>query len=300
MRIAMVVLAVIVASTMGVVAQPNQDFSKVQIKSEKLAEGVFMLQGAGGNLGLAVGKDGAVLVDDQFAPLSPKILAAARKLGGRVRFVINTHWHGDHTGGNENLGKAGAVLIAHQNVRTRMSTEQFIEMMKRTVPPSPAGALPVVTFTSDITLHLNGDEIHVIHVDPSHTDGDSIVHFAKANVIHMGDTMMTISYPFVDVSSGGRFAGFIAAADKALSLANDTTAIIPGHGPRTDRAGLKAWRDMLASIRDSIAKLVAEGKTLEQVQAAKPTQAWDAQWGQQFIKAEVLVAVVYRELKEKR
>jgi cyclase len=281
-------------------AQPKQDFSKVEIKSTKLAEGVFMVEGAGGNLGLALGKDGAILIDDQFAPLSPKILAATKKLGAKgIKFVINTHWHGDHTGGNENLGKAGAVLVAHENVRKRMSSEQFIELMNTKVPAAPAGALPVVTFSSDVTFHLNGDDVHVIHVDPAHTDGDSIVHLAKANVIHMGDTMMTISYPFVDVSSGGRFAGFIAAADKALALANDTTKIIPGHGPMTDRAGLQAWRDMLVAIRDGVSKLVVAGKTLEQVQAATPTQAWDAQWGQKFIKPEVLVGVVYRELKAK-
>jgi cyclase len=294
-------LCIAVAASSGVAnAQPKQDFSKVEIKSTKLAEGVFMVEGAGGNLGLALGKEGAILIDDQFAPLSPKILAATKKLGAKgIKFVINTHWHGDHTGGNENLGKAGAVVFAHENVRKRMSSEQFIEMMNTKVPASPAGALPVVTFSSDVSFHLNGDDVHVIHVDPAHTDGDSIVHFAKANVIHMGDTMMTISYPFVDVSSGGRFAGFIAAADKALALANDTTKIIPGHGPVTDRAGLQAWRDMLVAIRDSVAKLVAAGKTLEQVQAAKPTQAWDAQWGQQFIKPEILVGVVYRELKGK-
>ncbi|MEZ4362891.1 MAG: MBL fold metallo-hydrolase [Kofleriaceae bacterium] len=298
MRTLFALLLTVLAVQSTAVAQPT-DFSKVKVSSQKLADGVFVLEGAGGNIGLLIGKQGSVLIDDQFAPLTARIRAAARKVGGgNIKFVINTHWHGDHTGGNENFGKLGVVVVAHENVRKRMSTEQFLKMMERKVPPSPAGALPVVTFTSDVTFHLNGEELRVIHVEPAHTDGDSIVHFAKANVIHMGDTLMTISYPFVDESSGGRFDGFVAAADRALALANDTTKIIPGHGPVTDRAGLQAWRDMLVAIRGKVAKLVADGKTLEQVQAAKPTQAWDAAWGQKFIKPEVLVGVLYRELKK--
>jgi cyclase len=282
-------------------AQPKQDFSKVKIKSTKLSEGLYVLEGAGGNIALSVGKEGSVIIDDQFAPLTAKIRAEAKKLGGaNLRFVVNTHWHGDHTGGNENLAKAGAVIVAHENVRKRLSSEQFIELMNTKVPASPAAALPVISFTTDLSFHLNGEDLHVIHVDPAHTDGDSIVHLAKANAIHMGDTMMTISYPFVDVSSGGRYAGVIAAADRALSLSNDTTKIIPGHGPVTDRAGLQEWRDMLMNIRDAVAKQVQQGKTLEQVLAAKPTEKWDARWGQAFIKPEVLVSTLYRELKEKR
>jgi glyoxylase-like metal-dependent hydrolase (beta-lactamase superfamily II) len=294
------VLAGTVADQRGASAQ-QEDFSKVQVKSTKLADGLYVLEGAGGNIALSVGKQGSVIIDDQFAPLSAKIRAEAKKLGaGTIKFVVNTHWHGDHTGGNEALGKTGSIIVAHENVRKRLSTDQFIEMMNRKVPASPPGALPVITFTSDLSFHLNDDEIHVIHVDPAHTDGDSIVHLVKANAIHMGDTMMTVSYPFVDTSSGGRYAGFIAAADRALALANDTTKIIPGHGPVTDKAGLKAWRDMLIAIRDNVSKLVAQGKTVEQVLDAKPTAPWDAQWGQKFIKPEVIVGVVYRELKEKR
>lgn len=305
MRKLSLVLLGLAASTFSssptALAQSKDDLAKVQVKSTKLVDGLYVLEGAGGNMALSVGKEGSVLIDDQFAPLTAKIRAEAKKLGaGNLKFVVNTHWHGDHTGGNENLGKAGVVIVAHDNVRKRLSTEQFIELMNRKVPPSPAGALPVITFTTDLTFHLNGEDIHVIHVDPAHTDGDSLVHLAKANAIHMGDTMMTMSYPFVDVSSGGRFAGFIAAADRALVLANDTTKIIPGHGPVTDRAGLQEWRDMLVAIRDNVAKQVQQGKTLEQVLASKPTEKWDAKWGQQFIKPEVLLGQLYRELKEKR
>lgn len=299
MRIASITLLLTLVGT-AASAQPKQDFSKVQIKTQKVAEGVFMLEGAGGNLALSVGKDGAVLVDDQFAPLSAKIQAAARKVGApKIKFVINTHWHGDHTGGNENLGKAGSVIVAHANVRKRLSTEQFIEMMNMKVPPSPPGALPVVTFTSEVSLHLNGDTIHLLHLGPAHTDGDALVHFEKANVIHMGDAMMTISYPFVDTGNGGRYSGYILAADKALALANDQTVIIPGHGPVTNKAGLTAWRDMLVAIRAAVAKLAAEGKTLEQVIAAKPTAQWDAQWGQKFITAEQLLKAVYADVRAK-
>lgn len=300
MRTFFLAASALLLSAPSVSAQPKQDFSKVQIKATKVGEGVFMLEGAGGNLALSVGKDGGVLIDDQFAPLSPKIVAAARKAGAaKVKFVVNTHWHGDHTGGNENLGKTGAVVVAHENVRKRMSSEQFIQMMNTTVPAAPAGALPVVTFTSDVTFHLNGDTIHVLHVEPAHTDGDSIVHFTKANVLHMGDTMMTVSYPFVDIGSGGRYSGFIAAADRALALANDATVIIPGHGPVTNKAGLQSWRDMLVTIRAAVAKLVAQGKTLEQIQAAKPTAAWDAEWGQKFIKPDVLISAVYADVRSK-
>ncbi len=300
MRKLPIVLLALAAGTLNASAQ-QQDFSKVQVKSTKVAEGLYVLEGAGGNIALAVGKEGAVMIDDQFAPLSAKIRAEAKKLGAAsLKFVVNTHWHGDHTGGNEALGKTGSIIVAHENVRKRMSTEQFIELMNRKVPPSPPAALPVITFTSDMSFHLNGGEIRVIHVDPAHTDGDSIVYLAKANAIHMGDTMFTMSYPFVDTSSGGRFAGVIGAADRALALANDTTKIIPGHGAVTNKAGLQAWRDMLVAIRDSVAKMVAAGKTLEQVIAAKPTQQWDATFGQQFIKPEMIIGVVYRELKEKR
>jgi cyclase len=300
MRKLPIVLFALAAGTLNASAQ-QQDFSKVQVKSTKVAEDLYVLEGAGGNIALAVGKEGAVMIDDQFAPLSAKIRAEAKKLGAAsLKFVINTHWHGDHTGGNEALGKAGSIIVAHENVRKRMSTEQFIEMMNRKVPPSPPAALPVITFTTDMSFHLNGGEIRVIHVDPAHTDGDSIVYLAKANAIHMGDTMFSMSYPFVDTSSGGRFAGVIAAADRALALANDTTKIIPGHGAVTNKAGLQAWRDMLVAIRDSVAKMIAAGKTLEQVIAAKPTQQWDATFGQQFIKPEMILGVVYRELKEKR
>jgi cyclase len=292
----MTILAVL-GSLAALPAAAQQDFSKVDIKVQPLNGSVHMLTGAGGNIGLSVGDDATFIVDDQFAPLTEKIAAAIRTVTDKpVKFVVNTHWHGDHTGGNENLGKAGAVIIAHDNVRKRMSTEQFNELWKRTTPASPRAALPVVTFGESVTLHLNHDTVHVVHVPPAHTDGDSIVHFAGANVIHMGDLFVNGSYPLVDVSSGGHVDGILGAADKALAMANERTKIIPGHGPLADRGALKAFREVVATVRDRIAEAVKQGKSLQEVQAAAPSKEFDATWGNGFIKGEQFVALVYASL----
>lgn len=277
------------------------DFSKVEVTSLKVADGVYMLQGAGGNIGLSVGEDAAFLVDDQYAPLTPKIVAAVKAITDKpMRFVLNTHWHFDHTGGNENLGAAGALIVAHDNVRRRMSTEQFIEFFKMKFEPSPKVALPVVTFNDAVTFHINGDELHAFHVPPAHTDGDSVVHFRRADVIHTGDLFFNGFYPFIDVGAGGGIEGMIAAADRLLALAREGTKIIPGHGPLASRADLKAFRDMLAAVRDAIQPLVAAGRTLEQVTAAKPTAAQDAKWGGGFIKPDQFVGIVYQDLSRKK
>jgi cyclase len=281
----------------GVDAQ-DQDFSKVEIVTTPLATGVSMLTGSGGNIGLSVGDDGAFIVDDQFAPLTDKINAAVAKLTARpVRFVINTHWHFDHTGGNENYGKAGAVIVAHDNVRKRMSVDSAIELLKRTFPASPAVALPVITFADSVTLHLNGDVIEVTHVAPAHTDGDVVVRFTKANVIHMGDLYMNGMYPFVDVSSGGKVDGLVAAADKVLAMANDQTKIIPGHGPLATKATLKEFRDVVATVRDRVRKEMSAGKSLADIQASGPSKEFDAKWGNGFIKPDQFVALVYTSLR---
>lgn len=278
-------------------APAQQDFSKVEVKAERVAEGVYMLTGAGGNMGLSVGKSGTYLIDDQYAPLSDKILAAIRLITpDPVRFVVNTHWHGDHTGGNENLGKAGALLVAHENVRKRMSTEQFLAAFGRKVEPSPEASLPVVTFTDTVTFHWNGDEIRVQHVPPAHTDGDAIIRFVKADVVHMGDVFFNGGYPFVDTSSGGRIDGVIAAAERVLGGVGEKTRIIPGHGPLATKADLQAYRDVLKTLRDRIATLKAEGKTRDQTIAAKPTADHDARWGGGFMKGDVFTGLVYDSL----
>ncbi len=258
------VLAGLAVTAVPALAQTNYD--TVQVRIVPVAGNIYMLQGAGGNIGVSVGDDAAFVVDDQFAPLTPKILAAIRELTPKpVRFVVNTHWHGDHTGGNENLGQAGAVIFAHENVRRRMTVEQFMEAMNTRVPPSPHGALPVVTFSEALTFHLNGDSVRAVHVQPAHTDGDSFIQFTRANVVHMGDLFNSAGLPFVDLSSGGSIHGVIAAADRVLAMTDASTKIIPGHGPLADRARLKAYRDMIAALRDRVRALISAGRTVEQI-----------------------------------
>jgi glyoxylase-like metal-dependent hydrolase (beta-lactamase superfamily II) len=272
----------------------QQNFDEVRIETIPVADGLFMLVGSGGNIGLSVGADGAFLIDDQYAPLTEKIKAAvAAQTDQPVRFVVNTHWHGDHTGGNEHMGETGAIIVAHENVRKRMSTEQFLQAFGRRTPPSPPGALPVITFTDAVTFHWNGDDIRVFHVAPAHTDGDAVIHFRKANVIHAGDTYFNGMYPFIDTSTGGSLDGMIAAADMILALADDETKIIPGHGPLSNKAELIAYRDMLATVGARIRELVEAGKTRDEVIAAHPTADLDATWGKGFLQPDVWVGIVY-------
>lgn len=283
------------------IAAAQQDFSKVEIKTEKLADTVYMMTGAGGNLGLSVGEDAVFVIDDQFAPLTPKIQAAIAAITKEpVKFVLNTHWHFDHVGGNENLGKAGALIFAHENVRKRMSVESFIEFFGMKTKPEPKVALPVITFTRDLSFHINGDEVRAFHVARAHTDGDTIIHFAKNDVIHMGDTFFNKLYPFIDTSSGGTVDGVLAAADRVLKLAGDKTKIIPGHGPLATKADLKTYRDMLAKVSANIRGQIKAGKKSEEVVASKPTAEFDAVWAKGFLPPEKFVGMLYGNLAKKK
>jgi cyclase len=280
------------------VAIAQQDFSKVEIKRTDLGAGLMMLEGAGGNLAVSTGPDGVILVDDQYAPLTKKIQAAIRETTDQpIRFVLNTHWHGDHTGGNENLGEAGALILAHHNVRERLSTEQFQPLRNRTTPASPKLAWPVVTFEQGVTLHLNGQTIEAIHVEPAHTDGDSLVYFREADVLHTGDTFFSGMYPFIDMASGGHIDGMISAADRALALAGAKTRIIPGHGPLSSAATLRLTREMLISVRDRVRNLVDEGLNRAQVIEKRPSREFDEAFGGGFMKPDLFVGIVYDCLK---
>ncbi len=290
----------VMAMSLGAVVSASvcaQNFDKVEIKPEQLAPGVAMLTGSGGNIGVSYGEDGTVLIDDQFAPLTPKIQTAITALGaGPVKYLINTHWHGDHSGGNENFGKAGAIIMAHDNVRVRMAAPQT--RGGRTTPASPKVALPVITYADGVKLHLNGEEVQIIHVSPAHTDGDSLVWFTKSNVIHMGDLFfLGISFPFVDTDSGGDVRGVVKAAERALALINDQTKVIPGHGALATKADLKAYRDMVAGIIGKVEAGIKQKKTLAQIQAMRPADGYGVK-ADGFITADAFVATVYATLKK--
>jgi glyoxylase-like metal-dependent hydrolase (beta-lactamase superfamily II) len=257
-----------------------QDFSDVEIRTEKLTDNIYVLFGAGGNMGMSVGEDGVFLIDDQFAPLTDKIKKTIAEISDEpVRFVVNTHFHFDHSGGNENLGKEGAVIVAHRNVRTRMAKDQFVEAFNARTPAQPAIALPVVTFTEGLSLHLNGDEAVINHVEQAHTDSDSLIYFKNANVIHMGDTFTNGPYPFIDVGNGGSIDGVIEAAKIGISLADDDTQIIPGHGKMATKADLEAHLNRIQVTRDIIAKLKKTGISRDDVIRSKPLEEYESTWG---------------------
>ncbi len=271
-------------------------FAEVEIEAQEVAEGVFMLQGAGGNIGVAAGADGVFLIDDQYAPLTERIRAALAQISDQpVRFVLNTHWHPDHTGGNENLGEAGALVVAHDNVRRRLSEEAFHALFDATFPAQPEAALPVVTFSEAVTFHLNGDTLEAYHVPHAHTDGDAIVHFRKANVVHMGDTYFAGGYPLIDIATGGSVEGVLAAIGGALERMDDATQVIPGHGPLSSKADLEAYRDMLRTVRERVQEQIDAGATLEETLAANLTEDFDARYDA-WRSPEQFVRVLYLDL----
>jgi cyclase len=277
------------------------DPSKVTFKSTAVVGDISVIEGvngfSGGNVAVSTGSDGVLLIDDAIAPLTAKLKAKLATISKKpVRLLINTHWHADHTGGNAVLGGAGTVIVAHDNARKKLIADQTIQMGSQTmkVPATAPAGLPVLTFADDVTLHFNGDDVHVFHVPPAHTDGDVIVHFTRANVIHTGDTFVNMGYPIADVSSGGKWSGLIAAADKILAMANDTTRIIPGHGPVGTRADVTAYRQLLIALRDKVNKAAEGGKSVEQVLAAKPLAEYDAKYGQGPMKGDMVVEMIMK------
>ncbi|HKB64487.1 MAG TPA: MBL fold metallo-hydrolase [Pyrinomonadaceae bacterium] len=275
-----------------------QDFSKVEIKATKVAGNVYMLEGSGGNIGVSVGPDGILIVDDQFAPLADKIKAALKTLGdGKLKFVLNTHYHGDHTGGNIAFG-ADAPIIAQTNVRKRLSEEQKSKLFNRTTPASPKEALPVITFDNAVSVFFNGEEIKVIHFPHGHTDGDSVIFFTGSNVVHMGDDFFNGRFPVVDLEAGGDVEGMTKNIGDILSKLPAGVKIIPGHGALSDAEGLKSFHNMLVQTTDIVRKRMAAGKTLDQIKAEGLPEEWKT-WGSGFIKTDLWLTLVYTSLSAK-
>lgn len=286
--------------TMAALAGPAtaQDrFADARIEVTPIRGGLSLLSGQGGNIVASVGADGTFIIDDQYAQLSDKIRVALATLSDKpVRFVLNTHFHGDHTGGNVNFGASGAVIVAQDNVRERMSRDQFLQTFKRDLKAAPPAALPLVTFSDGLSLHLNGQDVRAIHIAHAHTDGDALVWFEQAKVLHMGDLYFNGLYPFIDVDAGGSIHGMIAGVQRALAMIDDSVVVVPGHGPLSNRAELKNYGDMLIIARDRVAALKAQGKSLEQAIAAKPTAEYDVALGGKFISPQLLVELIYRSL----
>ncbi len=274
-------------------ALAQQEFDAVQIKSTHVAGTVHMLEGRGGNIGVCVGTDGILIVDDQFAPLAEKIKAALGKLGHeKPKFILNTHWHGDHTGGNPHFGRDGTI-IAHENVRKRVSSEQ--ELFGRKVEPLPKEGLPVVTFADSLTVHFNGEDIRVLHLPAGHTDGDCVVFFTQSNVIHVGDHMFAGMFPFVDLDHGGNVEGMARNVARIIADAPPDVKIIPGHGPLSTLDGLKKFHAMLVETSQIVKTRIAAGQPLEQIKAEGLPDAWKP-WGQGFIKTDQWVDTLYKSL----
>lgn len=294
-------LPLLLTALLTATAYAQTDWSKVEIKATKVGGNVYMLEGAGGNIGVSVGPDGILIVDDQFAPLADKIKAALKTLGeGKLKFVLNTHYHGDHTGSNAAFGPE-ALIIAHANVRKRLSTEQVSKFFNRTTPASPKEALPVITFEQAVSIFFNGEEIKVIHFPKSHTDGDSVIFFPTSNVVHMGDNFFNGRFPVVDLEAGGDVEGMTKHVGDIVGRLEKVPGvkIIPGHGPLTDVQGLKAFHRMLLETTDSVRKRMAAGKTLDQIKAEGLPEEWKS-WGTGFINTNRWIELIYNSLSAKQ
>ena len=272
----------------------SQNFDTVEIKSNKLTESIYMLEGSGGNIGALVGNDGIIIIDDQFAPLTEKIKAALSKISNKpVKFVINTHFHGDHAGGNENFGGQGAIIVAHDNVRKRLSVDYLFEALKQTQKAYPYEALPKVTFADSVTFHMNGETVHVFYAKNAHTDGDVIIHFKGSNIFHTGDVFVRYGFPFIDQGAGGSIDGMIKAIEYLISITNDQSKIIPGHGAMSTKKDLIDYKNMLVTVRSRVADGMKQGKTLQQIADSDPLKGYVAVFDKYFF-----VESIYKSLKK--
>lgn len=279
---------------------PAQNFDEVEIKTIKVADGVYMLQGVGGNIGLSSGEDGIFMIDDQFSPLTPKILAAINAISPKpIRFLINTHWHYDHTGGNENLGNMGVVIVAHDNVYKRLSTDQFMKDFNKAVPASPKAALPVVSFNDEVTFHLNDQHIQARHFANAHTDGDSVIFFKGRNIIHTGDIFFNGFYPYIDSGAGGSIYGMIDTTAIILNMTDDKSKIMPGHGPLANKQDLQNFHDMLKQVVSAVTPLARQGLSLEDATKLDPLKDLNEKWGNGFLKPDNFLATIYQTIVER-
>ncbi len=277
-------------------ALAQQDYSKVEIKTTPVSGSVYMLEGSGGNIGVCAGPDGILIIDDQYAPLADKIREALRKLGSdKPKFILNTHWHGDHVGGNESFGRDGTI-IAHENVRKRLITKQ--ELFGEAVAPLAPPGLPIITFPQSMTIHFNDEEVRMVYMPHGHTDGDSIVFFPKSNVVHMGDHMFAGTFPFVDLEHGGDVEGMARNVAKVIELAPPGAKFIPGHGPLSTLDDVKKFHQMLVETTQLVRDKIAAGKTVEQIRAEGVPDQWKS-WGNGFIKTDRWLDTVYKSLQKK-
>jgi len=291
-------LFILLALVVTIQMQAQRNFDDVKITTTKITDNIYMLQGSGGNIGVLTGDEGTLMIDDQFAPLSEKIKSAIQEISDKpVNYLINTHWHGDHTGGNENFANDGALIIAHENVRERMSKDQ-VRPFGRTTNASPEMAWPKMTFNDKLNFHFNNHNINVIHVHDAHTDGDAFVYFAEANVLHMGDCFFKDRFPFIDTALGGSPEGAIKATSIALMICDDETKIIPGHGSLANKEDLKRYFDMILTMRDRITSAIKSDKTLEETLDANLTEGFEG-WGDGFINDEKIVKTLYNAYSEK-
>ncbi len=295
--ISMLLAGLLVLITLGFLL-PQQNFENVKIKSTHVAGNVYMLEGRGGNIGVSVGEDGILIVDDQFAPLAEKIRKALSDINkGPLKFILNTHWHGDHTGGNRVFGKE-ATIIAHTNVRKRLSTEQHISFFNRTTPPAPKVAWPVITFDQSVSIHFNGEEIRAMHYPHGHTDGDAVIYFTRSNVVHMGDNFFAGRFPFVDLDSGGDVEGLRDNIGKIIAELPEDVKIIPGHGPLSTLADLRTFHQMLTETIDIVKARVKAGKDLETIKKEGLPEKY-ASWGTGFISTDRWIHLIYNSITGK-